>query len=81
MARYIALSLDDGQWDKGPERFKRIDAEKVRETARKHLAARPLVVIVGRADWLGLYLDGFESIEVYDRNGALKYTVRKGVGS
>jgi len=81
MARYIALSLDDGQWDKGPERFKLVNAEMVRETARKHLAARPLVVIVGRPDWLGLYLDGFESIEVYDRNGTLKYTVRKGVGS
>jgi zinc protease len=80
MARFVALGLDDGQWDKGPERFKLVNVERVRETARKYLAARPLVVIVGRPEWLGPYLSEFETIEVYDKSGALIHTLRKGVG-
>lgn len=81
MARYVALSLDDGQWDKGPERFQRVDGERVRETARKYLARRPLVVIVGRPEWLALHLNAFASVEVYDASGTLKYTSSKGAGS
>ncbi len=81
MARYVALSLDDGQWDKGPEWFQRVDGERVRETARKYLTRSPLVVIVGRPEWLALHLNAFASIEVYDASGTLKYTASKGAGS
>ena len=41
MARYVALGLDETHWDKGPERIKLVNAEKVRDVARERLAARP----------------------------------------
>jgi len=79
MARYVALGLDQSQWDKGAEELKRVDAERVREAARKYLSAIPVVVIVGRPEWLGQYLGGRE-IEVYDTFGQLKRTLGKGDG-
>lgn len=80
MARYIALGLDETQWDKGPERFKLVDVERVQATARKHLASRPVVVVVGRREWIGLYLGVFDLVEVYDIHGELLYTLTKGEG-
>jgi zinc protease len=80
MARYVALGLDEGQWDKGPERFKLVNVERVQETARRHLSARPLVVVVGRPEWLGLYCSEFDAVEVYDTGGELKRTLNKGEG-
>jgi zinc protease len=77
MARYVALGLDPTQWDKGPEQLKLVNAALVQETARKYLAARPVVVIVGRPEWLGPYLGELE-IEVYDTGGQLKHILRKG---
>jgi zinc protease len=78
MARVVALDLDDGQWDKGPERLKLVTVEKARAAARKYLSGKPLVVLVGRPEWLGLYAREFDTIEVYDIGGALRTTLRKG---
>jgi predicted Zn-dependent peptidase len=78
MARVVALDLDEGQWDKGPERLKLVNVERVRAAAQNYLAGKPLVVIVGRPEWLGLYLREFDTIEVYDNGGALKLIMRKG---
>ena len=80
MARYVALGLDKGQWDKGPEELKLVNAERVRETARKYLSARPVVVIVGRPEWPAAYLGELDTIEVYDANGQLKTILHKGEG-
>jgi len=80
LARYVALGLDQNQWDRGPEELKLVDAEKVREAAVKYLTATPVVVIVGRPEWLGPYLSGFDAVEIYDTNGQLKHTWRKGEG-
>jgi zinc protease len=80
LARYVALGLGQGQWDRGPEELKLVDAEKVREAARKYLTAKPIVVIVGQPEWLGLYCGEFDTVEVYDINGQLKHTWRKGEG-
>jgi zinc protease len=80
MARFVARGLDQSQWDKGPEELKRVDAERVRETARKYLSPTPVVVIVGRPEWLGRYLGDLGVIEVYDAFGQLKRTVGKGEG-
>jgi len=80
LARYVALGLDQAQWDRGPEELKRVDAEKVREVARKYLSAKPVVVIVGRPEWLGPYLGDLEAVEVYDSGGQLKHIRRKGEG-
>lgn len=78
LARYVALGLGQGQWDRGPEEIKRVDAELVRLAARKYLAARPAVVIVGRPEWIGAYLGDIDAIEVYDAAGQFKHTLRKG---
>jgi len=78
MARYVALGLDEGQWDKGPERFKLVNIEQVQETARKYFSAKPLVIIVGRPEWLALHLREIDAIEVYDTGGELKQVLRKG---
>jgi zinc protease len=80
MARYVALRLDPGQWDKGPEELKLVDAERVRETAKRYLAATPVVVIVGSPEWLGQYLGDLGGVEVYDTFGQLKRTLGKGEG-
>ena len=80
MARRVALGLDEGQWDKGPERFKLVDVARVEAAARAHLAARPVVVVVGRPEWIGSYLGAFDPVEVYDLDGKLRYTVTKGEG-
>jgi predicted Zn-dependent peptidase len=78
MARVVALDLDEGQWDKGPERFKLVTVERARAVARKYLSGKPLIVLVGRPEWIGLYLREFDSIEVYDNGGVLKTTPLKG---
>jgi len=78
MARVVALDLDEGQWDKGPERLKLVTVERARAAAQKYLSGKPLVVIVGRPEWLGLYLREFDTIEIYDKGGALKTTLNKG---
>ncbi len=80
LARSIALGLGPGQWDRGPEEIKRVDAERFRAAARKYLAAKPVVVVVGRPEWIGAYLADFDAVEVYDTAGRLKHTVRKGEG-
>ena len=78
IARYVALGLDQGQWDKGPEEIKLVNAERVREMARKYFSIQPVVVVVGRPEWLSPYLDEFGTIEIYDAAGHLKHILRKG---
>jgi len=78
MARYVALGLDEAQWDKGPERIKLVNADMVWDVARRHLAARPAVVMVGRPEWLGPVAEAFAAVEVYDAVGRLVRTLRQG---
>jgi zinc protease len=78
MARYVALGLGPGQWDKGPEELMLVNVERARETARKYLAPRPVVVIVGRPEWIRPFLGDIDEIEVYDTGGQFKHFVRKG---
>jgi predicted Zn-dependent peptidase len=78
LARYVALGLDDAHWDKGQERYQKVNAEQVREAARRRLTARPLTVIVGRPEWLGPVAAEFETVEVYDTTGKLARTLRQG---
>ena len=77
MARFVALGLDQGQWDRGPEEIKLVDVERVAETARRYLSARPVVIIVGRPEWIGSCAGEFSAIEVYDTGGQLKYVTSK----
>ena len=76
--RYVALGLGESQWSKTLENLTRVNIEQVREAARKHLSAKPLVVIVGRPEWASSLAAEFDIIEVYDTNGKLKDTLPKG---
>jgi zinc protease len=78
MARVVALDLDLGHWDRMPERLKLVNVERAADTARKYLAAKPLVVIVGHPDWIGRHLGEFEALEVYDTMGEPIKDPRKG---
>jgi len=77
MARYVALGLGQAQWDGGTEAIKQVNAAMVGETARKYLSARPVVIVVGRPEWIGPYLGGLGPVEVYDASGQLKSAARK----
>lgn len=77
MARYVALGLGRSQWDGGTEAIKLVNAGMVGETARKYLSAWPVVVIVGRPEWIGTFLEGLDAVEIYDASGQLKSTTRK----
>jgi hypothetical protein len=35
------------------------------------------VIVVGRPEWIGPYLGGLESVEIYDASGQLKSVTRK----
>ncbi len=78
MARYVALGLDESQWGRTLESLARVNVERVREAARKHFAAKPVVVIVGRPEWIAALAAAFNVVEVYDINGKLRYTSRRG---
>jgi zinc protease len=80
MARYVALGLDESHWDRALESLTRVNGERVREAARKHLAAKPVVVIVGRPEWVASLAAEFEVVEAYDTNGKLLYTMNKNKG-
>lgn len=78
MARYVALRLDGSQWDKTLESLTRVNAESVREAARRRLTAKPVVVIVGRPEWVASLGAEFDVVEVFETSGKLKYTIRRG---
>jgi len=78
MARFVALGLDQGQWDRGPEEIKLVDVERVAERPEDTSPARPVVIIVGRPEWIGSCAGEFSAIEVYDTaGGQLKYVTSK----
>lgn len=78
MARIVALDLDDGHWDRMPERLKLVNVERAAAVAQKYLDAKPLVVIVGHPDWLIRHMGDFDAVEVYDTAGMLIQSPRKG---
>ena len=80
MARYVALGLGQSQWDKGPEELRLVSAEQVGEAARRYFSATPVVVIIGRPEWLGAYLGDLDAVEVYDTGGKLRTILHKGGG-
>lgn len=74
-ARLAALGLDSGHWNRVLENIMVVNVEKVLAAGRKHLSSAPLVVIVGRREWILDSLADFRVVEVYDSNGALKQTI------
>jgi zinc protease len=77
IARYVALGLGPAQWDGATEAIKLVNVDLVRETARKYLSARPVVIIVGRPEWAAQFLTGLGQVEIYDTDGQPKPTSKK----
>ncbi|MFQ6082391.1 MAG: M16 family metallopeptidase [Candidatus Aminicenantia bacterium] len=78
-AQRIIFNLPTNYWDKYQEKVMMIDQEVITQIAREYFSNIPAIVIVGdRKVILDSLLD-FEEIEVYDINGNLKYSLKKGV--
>jgi len=73
-SRVAAFGLNSGHWNRVLENIMVVNVEKVQAAGQRHLAARPLVVIVGRREWV-LSLGDFKVLEIYDASGDLKQTI------
>lgn len=78
-ARIAALGLNSGHWNRVLENIMVVNVEKVQAAGQKYLSATPLVVIVGRREWILDHLQEFKVVEIYDNNGVLKQTLLTGV--
>jgi predicted Zn-dependent peptidase len=80
--RIVLLSvfqLPPDFWNKYYENIMLVSAERVQEVARKYLINQPLIIVAGDINTALDYLKDFDKIDVYDRKGQLKATIRKGV--
>jgi predicted Zn-dependent peptidase len=77
-ARLAGLGLNSGHWNRALENIMVVNAEKVQAAGQKYLSATPLVVIVGRREWILDSLRDFRVVEIYDVHGVLKQTILKG---
>lgn len=77
-ARIAALGLNSGHWNRILENIMVVNVEKVQAAGRKHLFSTPLVVIVGRREWILDSLRDFRVVEIFDSDGVLKQTLLKG---
>ncbi len=71
-------SLPDNFWTKYIENLMMVAADNVREAARKYLANKPLIVIVGKYNPEFDYLKYFDNIEIYNNKGQLQLKLQKG---
>ncbi len=78
-ARIAAMDLGPDHWERFLENIIRVNVETVQAAGQRHLSAPPVIVVVGRRDWILNHLKNFRVVEVYDVNGVLKQTIIKGV--
>jgi zinc protease len=78
-ARIAAMGLGSDHWDRILENIIRVNVETVQAAGKRHLSNPPVIVVVGRRDWILNHLKDFRVVEVYDVNGVLKQTIIKGV--
>lgn len=71
-------NLPDNFWTKYIENIMMVEAENVREAARKYLTNNPLIVIVGKFNPEFDYLKYFDNIEIYNNKGQLQSRLQKG---
>ncbi len=79
LSQVVALGLGDAHWNQAPESLMLVNTEKVLETAQRYFPAPPVVIIVGNGAWGVEAIKDFNLVEIYDVNGNLTMTVRKGV--
>ncbi len=78
-ARIAAMELGPDHWDRFLENIIRVNVETVQAAGQRHLSTPPVIVVVGRREWILNHLQDFRVVEVYDVNGVLKQTIIKGV--
>lgn len=72
-----AFKLGEAHWNSYYKSMMLISPENVFESARRSSLQYPVVVVVGNMQELNPYLQEFD-LEVYDTNGELQYTIKKG---
>jgi zinc protease len=77
VAELQAFRLGQDYWDRFMENIMLVNAETVQETAQKLPLLSPIVVLAGDLTFLADHLKSFEKVEVYDKKGALQYTLVK----
>lgn len=71
-----AFDLSDSHWNRYYDTVMSIDAEKVFNLPQKKSLLTPVVIIVGDKNILIEYLKDLDEINIYDRSGALQYTIK-----
>jgi len=77
VAGVLAYRLGTDHWERYIENIMLVSAEEVLSAAQRLLLLSPTVVIAGDEDSMLEPLKNFDRIEVYDKNGNLKYTLVK----
>jgi zinc protease len=72
-----AFDLGIDHWEKYQENIMRINSEMVSRIAQNYSLDTPVIVIVGDREILD-HLEEVEEISIYNADGILQYTIRKG---
>jgi len=78
-ARVRSFELGDDHWNRYAQNIILVNLERVLETARKVLEPPPVIVIAGDVRLIGDHIRDFDKVDVYDIQGNLKWTIKKGV--
>jgi zinc protease len=78
-AQVRSFELGDDHWGRYTQNIMLVTPEKVMETARRVLEPPPVVVIAGDIRRLSEHIRDLDRVDVYDVQGNLKWTVKKGV--
>lgn len=77
VAELQAFRLGPDYWGRFMENIMLVNAETVQEAVQKLPLLSPIVVLAGDLSFLADHLKSFEKAEVYDKKGALQYTLVK----
>jgi hypothetical protein len=72
-----AFNQGEAHWLQYYKNLMLINAENVYQVAKSASLSTPVIVIMGALQTLSERLKDYE-LEVYDRNGELQYTIKKG---
>jgi predicted Zn-dependent peptidase len=78
-AQVRSFELGDDHWNRYTQNIILVNQERVLETGRRVLEPPPVVVIAGNIHELAEHLREFDKVDVYDAQGNLKWSVKKGV--
>ncbi|MGD2245326.1 MAG: pitrilysin family protein [Candidatus Aminicenantes bacterium] len=78
VSKKAGLNLGDEYWEDYYENMMLVNSDDVFDAVRKSSLLTPLVIIVGDSNTLESYMNEFDEVEVYDKYGNLRYTLKKG---